>query len=123
MIPLSVAGAFHTQFMAPAVPAVQREIDALEILDPQCTLLTNRDGTAVTSGAQALAYVVAQITSPVRWDLCQARLSAATAIVELAPGGVLTGLAKHELRGIPAIPITTPDDIPAARALLEETAA
>ncbi len=123
VIPLSVAGAFHTQFMAPAVPAVQREIDALEILDPQCTLLTNRDGTAVTSGAQALAYVVAQITSPVRWDLCQARLSAATAIVELAPGGVLTGLAKHELRGIPAIPITTPDDIPAARALLEETAA
>ena len=123
VIPLAVAGAFHTPFMALAVPAVQREIDTLEVRDPHCTLLTNRDGSAVTTGAEALAHVVAQITSPVRWDLCQARLSAAAAIVELAPGGVLTGLAKHELRGIPAVPLTSPEDIPAARTLLEETSA
>ncbi len=123
VVPLAVAGAFHTQFMAPAVPAVRREIDVLEVRDPQCTLLTNRDGSAVTSGAQALENVIAQITSPVRWDLCQASLASATALVELAPGGVLTGLAKHELRGIPAVPIVTKDDIPTARALLEEASA
>lgn len=119
VIPLSVAGAFHTRFMAPATDAVRAEIENYDPRDPQITLLTNRDGSAVRSGTEALANIVSQITSPVRWDLCQASLVSATALVEVAPGGVLTGLAKHELRGVPASAISGPDDIASALETLE----
>lgn len=119
VIPLAVAGAFHTEHMAPAVETVRAAVNALDPRDPQCTLLSNRDGVAVTSGADALERIVTQITSPVRWDLCQAALQGAGALVELAPGGVLTGLAKRELRGIPAQAITSLEDLPAASALLK----
>lgn len=123
VIPLAVAGAFHTEFMAPAVAAVDAEIATLTASDPHCTLVTNRDGGIVASGVTALSNIVAQITSPVRWDLCQETLSGAQRLVELAPGGVLTGLAKRQLRGIPAMAITHRDDIPSTREFLEETIA
>lgn len=125
VIPLSVAGAFHTQFMAPAVDAVRAEIEGIDAAQPRCAIYSNRDGAALSSGAEALSRIVSQITSPVRWDLCQAAFSSAsaTALVEAAPGGVLVGLAKHELRGVPAVAITSPDDLESARTLLEESLA
>lgn len=119
VIPLAVAGAFHTRHMAPAQAVVRDAVAALRPADPATTLLSNRDGLPVTTGAEALERIVAQITSPVRWDLCSAYLQehAAAGIVELCPGGVLTGLAKRELRGVPAVAITSPGDIDAAREL------
>lgn len=123
VIPLTVAGAFHTQFMAPAVELVRAEIAQIQPSDPLCTVISNRDGAELRDGAEALSRIVTQITSPVHWDLCQATLSSAKALVEVAPGGVLVGLAKRELRGVPAVAITNPDDIPAAHTLLEEALA
>lgn len=123
VIPLTVAGAFHTQFMAPAVELVRAEIAQIQPADPICTVISNRDGAELRDGAEALSRIVSQITSPVHWDLCQATLSSAKALVEVAPGGVLVGLAKRELRGVPAVAITSPDDIPAAHTLLEEALA
>ncbi|SNU01363.1 [acyl-carrier-protein] S-malonyltransferase [Ruaniaceae bacterium KH17] len=123
VIPLTVAGAFHTQFMAPAVELVRAEIAQIQPADPICTVISNRDGAELRVGAEALSRIVSQITSPVHWDLCQATLSSAKALVEVAPGGVLVGLAKRELRGVPAVAITSPDDIPAAHTLLEEALA
>jgi [acyl-carrier-protein] S-malonyltransferase len=121
VIPLQTAGAFHTQYMAPAVERFRAAAAATGTADPTTTLWTNRDGSAVATGAEFLELVVGQVSSPVRWDLCMAAFQEAgvTGIIELAPAGALIGLAKRGLRGVPAVGLTTPDDIDAAVALLE----
>jgi [acyl-carrier-protein] S-malonyltransferase len=120
VIPLAVAGAFHTEFMRSAVDELRAATATVTPADPRLTLWTNRDGSLVTDGAQALDLLVGQVASPVRWDLCMASFAAhgVEGIVELAPGGTLTGLAKRGLRGTPAVAVKTPDDLDAARELL-----
>lgn len=110
---IAVAGAFHTDFMAPAQEAVAAAAAQITPSDPQITLLSNADGTAVTTGAEALSRLVSQVTSPVRWDLCTAALRAggADAIVELAPAGTLVGIAKRELKGVPSRAVKVPGDL------------
>lgn len=122
VIALQVAGAFHTEYMSPAVAQLQELAPSIEVHDPQRTLLSNFDGQAVTSGEQALHSLVAQVTRSVRWDLCMETLSAMEidGLVELAPAGTLVGLAKRALRSVPGVAVKTPDDLDAARALLAE---
>ncbi|CAM3866104.1 ACP S-malonyltransferase [Tsukamurella ocularis] len=111
--PLAVAGAFHTEFMAPAQEAVAAAAQTITPRDPQLTLLSNRDGQPVTSGAEALAAIVAQVTRPVRWDLCTATMREAevSMVVELPPAGALVGIAKRELKGVPQVAVKTPADL------------
>lgn len=125
VIPLKVAGAFHTAHMAPAVPALREHVAALAPADPRLPLLSNRDGEAVASGADALAHIVDQVTRPVRWDRCMEALAArgVTGVLELLPGGTLTGLAKRGLKGTATLALKTPDDLDAARAFIAEHAA
>ena len=87
--------------------------------DPGVTLLSNADGTAVATGAAALALVVNQVAHPVRWDLCQETMAGlgVTGLLELAPGGVLTGLARRALPGVETVALKTPADLDAARDL------
>lgn len=122
VIPLAVAGAFHTGHMASAVSDVAEAAAALDVKDPRMTLLSNADGKAVTTGQQMVDSLVSQITSPVRWDLCQESLGAAgvSGLIELNPGGVLTGLARRTLRGVPAVAIKSPADLDAAISLVKE---
>jgi len=116
VVPLPVAGAFHTQHMAPAVAYVAQAATQIEPREPETVLLSNADGQPMTDGATALASLVAQITSPVRWDLCQDYLSEhqVGAVIELAPGGVLTGLARRTLPGVPAVALKSAADLDAA---------
>lgn len=113
--PLPVAGAFHTAFMGPAQDAVTAAAAKITPNDPTRTLLSNFDGQPVTSGADALTKLAAQVTRPVRWDLCTASLKAVetTAIVEFPPAGTLTGIAKREMRGTPAVALKEPGDLAA----------
>ncbi|ACQ80063.1 (Acyl-carrier-protein) S-malonyltransferase [Beutenbergia cavernae DSM 12333] len=122
VVPLQVAGAFHTSFMAQAAQTVAGVAASLDPADPVVPLLSNADGAVVTSGADALARLAGQVASPVRWDLCQETLGGlgATAVVELAPGGVLTSLARRTLPGVPGIALKSPADLDAARAMLAE---
>lgn len=124
VIPLQTAGAFHTDYMAPAVERFRARAAATKANDPSTRLWSNSDGTVVTSGTEFLERVVGQVSSPVRWDLCMAGFAEAgvSGIVELAPAGALTGLAKRGLRGVPSAGITSPDDLEAAVALLESGA-
>lgn len=112
---LPVAGAFHTRFMAPAQDAVAAAASAITPSEPTRTLLSNSDGKPVTSGADALAKLAAQVTKPVRWDLCTATLKENTvsAVAELPPAGTLVGIAKREMRGTPNLGLKTPEDIAA----------
>jgi [acyl-carrier-protein] S-malonyltransferase len=122
--PLRVAGAFHTSHMAPAVVALAAAAAGITVKDPAITLLSNRDGAVVTSGADWLDRIVSQVANPVRWDLCMATMSAigVTALIELAPAGTLTGIAKRALPGIELLAMKTPDQLDAARALVTEHA-
>jgi [acyl-carrier-protein] S-malonyltransferase len=119
VIPLRVAGAFHTRFMAPARETLRAAASAYSPADPAITLWTNKDGSAVTSGAEFLDLVVGQVASPVRWDLDMEAFAAAgvSGLVEFAPAGALVGLAKRGLKGVPAVAIKTPDDLAAAAEL------
>lgn len=125
VIPLQVAGAFHTAYMSSASDALQAAVDEISLVkDPALPLWTNSDGSLVSSGARALELIVHQVQNPVRWDLCMAAFAdgGITGLVEFAPAGALTGLAKRGLRGTPAVALKTPDDLVAARDLLAETA-
>ncbi|GAA2858930.1 ACP S-malonyltransferase [Streptosporangium fragile] len=117
VIPLSVAGAFHTVHMAPAVDHLREAAAGVTPADPTVTLLSNTDGAVVTSGAEFLRRLVSQVANPVRWDACMATMAdrGATTMIELLPGGTLTGLAKRALRGVTTVALKTPDDLETAR--------
>ncbi|MFD5831298.1 ACP S-malonyltransferase [Lentzea sp. NPDC060358] len=110
---LAVAGAFHTRYMAPAEDAVRARAAEVATQDPSLPLLSNKDGQAVTDGAEVLSRLVSQVTSPVRWDACQATLvgKGITASVELPPAGALTGLAKRAMKGTATLALKTPDQL------------
>jgi [acyl-carrier-protein] S-malonyltransferase len=124
VIELQVAGAFHTHYMAPAVDALAAAASGISPSQPLATLLSNANGAPVASGDDAVARLVRQVANPVRWDLCMERMLdlGVTGIIEVAPGGVLTGLAKRVMKGVPAVALKTPDDLAAARELMEEHA-
>ncbi len=124
VIPLKVAGAFHTRHMAPAVETLAKAAAELSPADPKIPYVSNKDGKAVASGAEVLDRLVGQVANPVRWDLCMETFQelGVTALVEVCPGGTLTGLAKRALPGVATLALKTPDDLDAARALLAEHA-
>ncbi|MFE6255357.1 ACP S-malonyltransferase [Agromyces sp. NPDC057865] len=124
VIPLQVAGAFHTRYMRPAVDRLALVAAELDVSDPGITLWTNRDGTVVRSGREFVDLLVGQVSSPVRWDKDMASFAAAgiTGLIEVAPAGALVGLAKRALKGVPTVAVKTPDDLPAAIELIEQAA-
>ncbi len=122
--PLQVAGAFHTSFMASAETNLRAVAAQLDPTDPDQILLSNADGTAVSDGRTVLARLVAQVTRPVRWDLCLSTLRALSvgAAIELCPAGTLTGIAKRELPGVDLVAVKSPDDLAAAQAVMDARA-
>lgn len=124
VVALKVAGAFHTHHMAPAVDALAEAAARLSPGDPKFTYVSNKDGKAVAAGADVLARLVGQVANPVRWDLCMETFKelGVTALVEVCPGGTLTGLAKRALPGVKTLALKTPDDLDAARELIAEHA-
>ncbi len=120
--PLSVAGAFHTRHMAPAVDALRAAAADVSPADPGCALLSDRDGEVVGSGTGWLERIVTQVSAPVRWDKCMQTATGlgVTALVELPPAGTLAGLARRAMPGVQLIAVKTPDDLDAARSALAE---
>lgn len=111
--PLATAGAFHTHYMASATDGYSAAAQRVATAEPTATLLSNSDGRPVASAADAMAKLVAQLTRPVRWDLCTdtLRQSNVTAIVEFPPAGTLAGIAKRELKGVPTHAVKSPADL------------
>ena len=110
---LGVAGAFHTEFMASALDGYAAAVQNVATAEPTAVLLSNRDGQPVSSASDAIEKLVAQLTRPVRWDLCSETLRQrnVAAIVEFPPAGALSGIAKRELRGVPTRAVKTPADL------------
>ncbi|MFJ8144348.1 ACP S-malonyltransferase [Streptomyces sp. NPDC096094] len=122
VVPLKVAGAFHTHHMAPAVDKLAEAAKALTPADPKVTYVSNKDGRAVATGAEVLERLVGQVANPVRWDRCMETFKelGVTALIEVCPGGTLTGLAKRALPGVKTLALKTPADLDAARELVAE---
>ncbi|UKA73925.1 ACP S-malonyltransferase [Arthrobacter sp. FW306-07-I] len=122
VIPLKVAGAFHTSHMAPAVTALEALAPQLNPVAPKVPLLSNYDGGEVTDGGAAVESLIAQVSRPVRWDLCMETMvkRGVTGLIELAPAGTLAGLAKRGMPGVKTVAVKTPDDLSAALALFAE---
>ncbi|MGP2439804.1 ACP S-malonyltransferase [Streptomyces sp. JW3] len=122
VVPLKVAGAFHTHHMAPAVDKLAAAAAELSPADPAVTYVSNKDGRAVSTGAEVLDRLVGQVASPVRWDLCMETFKelGVTALIEVCPGGTLTGLAKRALPGVKTLALKSPADLDAARELIAE---
>ena len=121
VIPLQVAGAFHTRFMGSAVDTLRAEAAGLDVRDPDIRIWTNKSGETVTDGRLFLDLIVGQVASPVRWDLTMQSFEKAgiTGLIELAPAGALVGLAKRGLKGLPTVAVKTPDDLAAAHDLID----
>jgi [acyl-carrier-protein] S-malonyltransferase len=124
LIPLSVAGAFHTEHMGPAVGRLTELSASVSVRDPRIPVISNRDGEVVRSGPEVLSRIVGQIASPVRWDLCMETMSdlGVTGILEMPPAGTLTGIAKRALKGVETFALKTPDQLDDARAFCEKHA-
>lgn len=122
---LSVAGAFHTHHMAPAVATLERFARAVSTHDARLRLVSNADGSVVHDGREVLRRIVAQVSTPVRWDLCMRTFGelGATGVIEVPPAGTLTGLIKRALPGVETLALKTPDDLDAARDFVERHAA
>lgn len=125
LVPLSVAGAFHTVHMEPAIARLQAVAANVEPAAPACVVLTNADGCALTTGAEALRRLINQVANPVRWDLCMATMAehGVTGLLELAPAGTLTKIAQRNLRGVELFNLNSPDQLDEARAFVAAHAA
>lgn len=117
LIPLQVAGAFHTEHMRPAVDVLAGYARAITTHDPRTRLLSNADGHVVHDGREVLARLVSQLSNPVRWDLCLQAMRdlGVTGVIEIPPAGALTGLVKRALPDVETLALKTPDELEAAR--------
>lgn len=113
VMPLQVAGAFHTEHMAPAVSILADHAQAISTYDPRIPVIANGDGQVVHNGRAVLNRMVEQIAQPVRWDLCMQTMRdlGVTGILEMPPAGTLTGIAKRALRGVETFALNTPDQL------------
>jgi [acyl-carrier-protein] S-malonyltransferase len=115
--PLQVSGAFHTSVMQPAVTALADAAREISVINPVAPVISNRDGAIITDGNELMARIVGQVSGPVRWDLCMQTLAdqGVTGVIEVAPGGTLTGLVKRAQPSIELFALKSPEDIDAAR--------
>jgi [acyl-carrier-protein] S-malonyltransferase len=120
VIPLQVAGAFHTSYMQPAVASLTTFSSSMTVKDPNLKVWSNSSGQQVSTGVEFLTLLVNQVSNSVRWDLCMQSMIEAgvTALIELPPGGTLVGLAKRSMPGIETLAVKTPDNLDAALSLI-----
>lgn len=113
VVQLQVAGAFHTSFMESARAPLAEYSKSVRAMDPNILIWTNRDGSSVADGSQFLDLLVNQVSNPVRWDKTMNSMTDAgvSLMIELLPGGALSGIAKRSMPNTVAIPVKTPADL------------
>jgi [acyl-carrier-protein] S-malonyltransferase len=122
LVPLSVAGAFHTPYMHPAVEVLASLARAMSTHDTRTRLISNQDGQVIHSGREVLSRLVTQPSRPVRWDLCMQTMAdlGVTGILEMPPAGTLTGIAKRQLKGVETFALKTPEQLDDARSFVDK---
>jgi [acyl-carrier-protein] S-malonyltransferase len=125
LAPLSVAGAFHTHHMQPAVDVLGALARSVSTHDARTDVISNRDGQVLRDGREVLDRIVAQVGNPVRWDLCMETMRSlgVTGMLELTPAGTLTGIARRAMKGVETFALKTPDQLDDARTFVDKHAA
>ena len=115
LLPLKVAGAYHSRLMAPAGEKLKLELETVTFQEPKLTVLANIDAEPYTV-ATAKDKLVQQVSSTVRWRESMATLKSfeVESALELGPGGVLKGLMKKNDRAITCLSAATVEDVKAA---------
>ena len=113
---LAVAGAFHTSYMQPAVEPLRALASQISVNAPHCAVISNKDGAVITDGREVLDRIVAQISNPVRWDLCMSTLAEqASGAIEVPPAGTLVGLLKRAVPIIETFALKSIEDVTLAK--------
>ena len=122
VVGLAVAGAFHTSFMETAKVALTSLASSIRTENPKLLLWSNSDGARVSSGDKFLELLINQVSKPVRWDkTMEAMVSdGVSAVIELLPGGTLTGIAKRAMPGVATLALKSPEDIEKAVKFVRE---
>ncbi len=122
--PLAVAGAFHTNFMQPAIKPLSDLISSMTLSSVTIPVVSNKDGHLLSDSGEILSRIVDQIVNPVRWDLCMVRLKllGVTGVIELPPAGTLVGLIKRATPEIETFALKSIDDLELARVFAERHA-
>ena len=96
-VKLAVAGAFHTDFMAPAVPALEKVLEDIEFKKPRIPVISNVDAKPHSDPATIKKLLATQVTSPVLWENTMDSVLAKDfeRAVELGPGKVTAGILKR----------------------------
>jgi [acyl-carrier-protein] S-malonyltransferase len=123
VIPLSVAGAFHTNYMLSAVSELEGFVPNLNVSNPSISLWSNQNGQLVHNGQEFVNLLVGQIANSVRWDLCMEAMvnAGVTAVIEVSPAGTLAGLAKRGMPGVEIVALKEPTDLEAAQDLINRS--
>jgi [acyl-carrier-protein] S-malonyltransferase len=97
VMPLNVAGAYHSRLMEPARAAFAEFLAPIPFAAPKFAVFTNTTGQAIADPVAIKAALVKQVVSSVLWEDCMRAVAAAgaTEFWELGPGGVLSGLARR----------------------------
>ena len=114
--PLEVSAAFHTKYMEPAISQFKEIFNDIKVNFSSQIILSNKYGEVLNNSSEIIENLVNQVISPVRWDLCQAKMveRGVTGMLELAPGGTLCGIAKKEIPSVETFAIKSPEDIKGA---------
>jgi len=113
---LAVAGAFHTSYMQPAVEPLRAIAAGIEVHEPHIGVISNKDGTVLHDGREILDRIVAQISNPVRWDLCMTTLAKhVSGALEVPPAGTLVGLLKRAVPIIETFALKAAEDVTLAK--------
>jgi [acyl-carrier-protein] S-malonyltransferase len=118
VVPLQVSAPFHCALMKPAEERLAPELRALKTATPRVPIIANVDAEPKRDAAAAIEALVAQVSSPVRWEAVIQRLASegVTTYVEVGPGTVLSGLVKRIHRDATIVNFGSPDDLAAIEA-------
>ena len=113
VLPIPVSGAFHTPMMLPARTRLRERLDAVTFHAPEVPVVANVDARVHTDAGEWPGLLSAQLCSPVRWRQSLEALSGrgATLVVELGPGGVLTGMVRRATPDVQGVSVAVPDDL------------
>jgi [acyl-carrier-protein] S-malonyltransferase len=121
-VPLAVSAPFHCALMKPAEERLAPELRALDVRDPRVPIVANVDAVPKRDATAAIEALVAQVSSPVRWEAVVRRLASegVTTYVEVGPGTVLTRLVKKIHREATIVSFGHPGDLAAIESLQQQ---
>lgn len=115
VVELVVSAAFHSPLMGPAAEEFRQHLQSVQFRRPAFPVVSNVTAEAADDPVAIKNLLVRQLTSPVRWIDCIARMRVlgAERFAELGPGRVLTGLNRRNARGVPTRAYGTPESVEA----------